>query len=416
MHGVIVVAAFLMMTARAHFTCTAIDRTETRHFLAPPERAPRAAAAYTDFSIDLRPGPGLLAHPAALTSFRTAAQLWGELLKPTPLHTPVVVDADMADLPPNVIGSTHAVHLVGAHCGDEAILPEPLSTLSNTTFPNCSAIVYRTPATAPFKGLMVYSKAALKALGAAGLDEQYGASDGAITFSTRFAFDFDLSDGLDPHRTDFLSVALHELGHLLGFISGVDDVDMGADEYVPAPLDLFRFDGRTPVNFMHDARLADPGVPHHIFKARGPAARLSCGLLMGDRNQASHWGADEQYGAYVGIMDPTLSTGASLFHTRADADAFHAMGFQVNPRPRPFIARVFPRRAVPGASLVLYLHLFFGPVRDAVCDFGNVTAPVTSFNAARGTAVCRMPESTVAGVALKIAGYPSSNVINLGNA
>lgn len=413
MQLVLCIGTFLVATAHAHFSCMEIDRTATRHYLTPPDRQPRDEPTYADFSINLRAGAGLTAHPAALASFRTAAQLWGELLKPTPLHTPVVVDADMDDLPVNVIGSTNAVHLVGSQCGDDAVLPEPLSMLSNLTFPNCSSIRYRTPAAAPFKGLMLYSKAALKALGAAGLDEQYGASDGQITFSTRFAFDYNLTDGLDPHRTDFLSVALHEIGHLLGFISGVDDIDMGADEYVPAPLDLFRFDGNTPVDFLYDARLANPGVPNHVFKARGPAARLSCGFLTGDRNQASHWGADEQYGTYIGIMDPTLSAGASLFHTRADADAFHAMGFQINPRPRPFIARVFPRHAIPNASLVLYLHLFFGPVRDAVCDFGNATAPVMSFNAAKGTAVCRMPGFGVASVSLKIGGYPTSNIIKL---
>lgn len=71
--------------------------------------------------------------------------------------------------------------------------------------------------------------------------------DAKITFNSDFTWDFDPSDGINSGAIDFVGVAIHEIGHALGFISGVDVLDINAGaanandfQYV-SPLDLYRF-------------------------------------------------------------------------------------------------------------------------------------------------------------------------------
>ena len=45
------------------------------------------------------------------------------------------------------------------------------------------------------------------------------------TFSSAFSFDFNPDDGVTAGQMDFIGVAIHEIGHALGFISGVDTYD-----------------------------------------------------------------------------------------------------------------------------------------------------------------------------------------------
>lgn len=51
----------------------------------------------------------------------------------------------------------------------------------------------------------------------------------AIALNSRFKFDFDSGDGIDPDKLDFEAIALHEMGHVLGFAQPITKFDHGSD-------------------------------------------------------------------------------------------------------------------------------------------------------------------------------------------
>ncbi len=151
-------------------------------------------------------------------------------------------------------------------------------------------------------------------------------SDGTIKFGGA-AFDFDPSDGITPLKYDFVGVALHEIGHNMGFISGVDTmatlvppgaVGPGGDPdgiVMATALDLFRYstDSVGAGLFVPDISLPTPGfgAPKY-FSLDGGASIIdlfSTGTaLAGDMKGAGHWKSD----GTLGLMDPDLAAGFAL--------------------------------------------------------------------------------------------------------
>jgi hypothetical protein len=197
------------------------------------------------------------------------------------------------------------------------------------------------------------SRANAKALGM--FDRNHSGLDGAILMnslsnrSVTWNYNF-LGQTAPTNTLDFLSVAIHETGHTLGFFSGVDkpgwltqktSEDDDDDFYESlvgklnnaTPLDMFRFSA----NSVQQAGSGDAWIDLSIggnpyFSTDGGRTVLghfATGentALGGDGNQASHW---KQQGNPLGIMDPILNAGERRSLSTLDLRVMDAIGWDL---------------------------------------------------------------------------------------
>ena len=184
------------------------------------------------------------------------------------------------------------------------------------------------------------NRANAKALGL--LAGNAAGEDAAISFSSNFSWDFDLGNGITGSFYDFIGVATHEIGHAMGFVSGVDTVDYysgptfgpggSATDLNPfrvfSVLDLYRYstNADTLVSGTRVLDLAQGGTP--FFSLDGGTTNLalfSTGPYDGDGRQASHW--KDNLG--IGVMDPTAAPGELLSITARDIQGFDVIGWNM---------------------------------------------------------------------------------------
>lgn len=209
---------------------------------------------------------------------------------------------------------------------------------------------------------LVATKANLKALGESAsfssqLDSQFGVDDGIIDFNSGFAFDYDAGNGITPGAMDFETVAAHEIGHILGFDSVVDDIDYMlknnlTGEVTPHLLDLFRFGSNanpaTTSDFTHMSRDLRPGVASY-FDDLSLQVAFSTGQYKGDGSQACHW--KDSSGNLLGVMDPSFAFGQISPLSGYDLRALDVIGYEVAAVPLPAAIWLF------GGSLLALIGL-----------------------------------------------------------
>ncbi len=289
--------------------------------------------------ININADAGLASNPAALAAFNAAAAEWSSRFSD---NITVNITASLASLVnPNIIGQTSATLLLGSYDAvRNQMVADAADEASNAVvafLPTASQFVGSIPQGFSLANAIALTSANAKALG-------FGvnvASDASITFNSQFAFDYDRSNGVGAGLVDFQTVAAHEIGHALGFISAVDTIDSSLaqgtrGQIVMNPLDLFRFSatpGQNPTNsatFTTSARSLVPGTAA-IFDDLTTELAFSTGVFFGDGNQASHWKDDALTGSNLGIMDPTLGNGVFTPVGVNDLRALDLIGYDLIP-------------------------------------------------------------------------------------
>ncbi len=173
-----------------------------------------------------------------------------------------------------------------------------------------------------------WPKAAYKA--SMGSTSGYG---GSSTYNTLVAWDYDPTDGITAGAGSFVDVAIHETGHVFGFVSNVDQGT--ATMHV---MDLYRFqrtDGCCDYNpdtyeeFQVRPRLVSFNSPDddHNSDIITNEYRMS----DGDPAQASHF---RDQVPRIGLMGPYISAGVTYYpnyYTMADINMFDVIGYDYPP-------------------------------------------------------------------------------------
>jgi len=311
--------------------------------------------------VSVNAGSNLTGEAAALAAFNRAASRWETYFSD---DITVNIAADLRDSTffgsSNIIGSASSVLVPqtfdtyrNAMIADSAAEPDDGIV---SALPDAAGASFTIPGTASRSGNLLASKANAKALGFTGLDITYGSTDATITFNSDFSFDYDNSDGVGSGLTDFETVAAHEIGHALGFISAVDFLDQNLNLNVsPTLLDLFRFEEGTAndpealAEFTSFNRTLMPGTEAN-FDELDNEWRFSTGAINGDGRQASHWKDNNLTGNFIGMMDPTLSPGQRFPIRLADVRALDLIGYNINftpvPEPGQMLAAFFGLLAI----------------------------------------------------------------------
>ncbi len=256
----------------------------------------------TNFNFTFQPGIS----SEQIIGFEMAGRIWSQYFQDDTVFNIHVSATD--ELPPSVVGGALPTYvttnietvqwLLGQDVTsiDDEIAIANLNTTSDANGDiQYSAVLNDTQYQASD---LTITQANAKALG---LENLVAPVDGYIVFndlndsSFSWSYDFSRTSASSSSQLDFLSMALHELGHIMGFISGVDvigDITNQANLGQTSLLDLFRYSDRSAGT---KAREFTPGqdVYFSIDGGQTSIAPMASGLInvFGgvEGYQASHW-------------------------------------------------------------------------------------------------------------------------------
>ncbi len=342
--------------------------------------APHARAQLTfEFSY----GPGMVAlfgsAPATATAIgagmTSAGAKWSAGLF-DPITVKLMVDLD-AGLPSSVFAAATAVKMSATYTSVKTALfadshspTDATATASLQPGPKIEALTHDTSTTTVpspeirlggattglWNSTLTVTRPNLKALGLLGATDGAAGADGTITINPAKipAFDFTRGDGIGPGLFDFTGIMIHEIGHSMGFFSGVDDVDYAGDGAPDNPhdlsgtaiftvLDLYRYHAESitapsqpTTGAVNDWRFGpapatfEPKPYFSIDEGATIIAAFSTGAEHGDGSQASHFSAG--VGA---ILNPGFGPGIMADPTVIDITAMDAIGWDTVPTPEP---------------------------------------------------------------------------------
>ncbi len=162
-----------------------------------------------------------------------------------------------------------------------------------------------------------------------------GGSDASMTYNTQFNWDYDPTNGISGSSFSFVDVVIHEVGHAMGFTSGVDfrnsDIETidiyrfqrtdGANDYNPDTTAEFQTTPRT-VDFNNLNDDVNSDIISNEYR-----------MSDGSPSQASHFREQGNCSptSNIGIMDPSFNGACTFFgrgyYSDADINMFDAIGY-----------------------------------------------------------------------------------------